>query len=111
MKRTNENVTGKQEYRFYKSSLPGIVWDPSGKKSLANFVNGTFTTSDLRAAQILLDKGYPQIPVDATEPPDILVRIPGKSLGEDEDVKLGATVGVNTDDGVRVPVVQEGPTV
>ena len=80
MKRNNPKVSEKQEFRFYKSNLPKIVWDPDNQKPLANFEGGSFTTADLRVAQILLDKGYPQIPIDATEPPDILVRIPGNSI-------------------------------
>jgi len=107
MKRNNPKVSGKQEFRFYKSSLPMIVWDVDKGKPLADFTGGSFKTSDLRVANILLEKGYPQIPVDATEPPDILVRIPGKSLKDGEDIIPGPA-GTNTDDGVRVPVVQEG---
>lgn len=111
MKRTNKSIDGKQEFRFYKSNLPKIVWDPKHNKVMADFEGGSFMTSELRVAKILLEKGYHQIPVDAVEPPDVLVRIPGKSLGENEDIKVGALAGSNQDNGARVPVVQEGPSV
>ena len=36
--------------RFYRATLPTIVWDPNENKALAKFVNGTFTTEDEDAA-------------------------------------------------------------
>jgi len=115
MKRNNPKVKGKQRYRFYKSNLPKIVWDPNRDRKLADFDGGSFTTDDIKVAQFLLKKGYPQIPVDATEPPNVLVRIPGKSLVTDmdegamTDIKVGPA-GFNQETGVRVPVIQKGPS-
>lgn len=113
MKRNNPKVNEKQEFRFYKSNLPKVVWNPNADKSMADFEGGTFTTSDKSVALILLEKGYPQIPIDATEPPEILVRIPGQSLqtneslGHPDNIKIGLG-GTNKDSGVLKPVVQEG---
>ena len=112
MKRNNKKVNKKQEFRFYKSNLAKVVWDPDNDKPLADFEGGTFTTSDKRIAMILFEKGYPQIPVDATEPPNVLVRIPGRSLqtneslGKIQDIKVGL-VGTNTDTSLA-PITQEG---
>ena len=112
MKRTNKVQEGGLQFRFYKSNLAKIVWHPTQDKVMANFVNGSFITSDKKVARILLDKGYPQIPVDAEEPPDVLVRIPGKSLDENENVKVGgispkiiSQKGVTNFNGVKVPTV------
>lgn len=87
-KRNSGNSDGKQKYRFFKSHLPAIVWNPNGKAKMADFSKGHFTTDDIEVAQLLLDKGYPQIPVDATEPPDIVMAIPGQSLEEGEMVPM-----------------------
>lgn len=112
MKRTNQPADGgKQKYRFYRSQLPSIVWDGQNNCVLADFSKGHFTTDNLEVAEILLDKGYVQIPLNATQPPAVLVRIPGRSLkntnenkGELDDVQTGAP---NLNEGVRVPVTQE----
>ena len=112
MKRTNKpDNAGKQQYRFYRSNLPAIVWDPDKDRPLADFSKGHFTTDDLNVAKTLLDKGYVQIPLDQNKPPKVLVRIPGKSLintnenvGALDDIKQGLP---NLDDEVRVPVTQE----
>jgi len=115
MKRNNPKVNEKQEFRFYKSNLAKVVWDPDNNRALADFEGGSFTTDDIRVAKILLDKGYPQIPVDATEPPDVLVYIPGDSINTEganpDDIKVGAHRGINEKKGVNVPVVQEGSTI
>lgn len=111
MKRTNQPAdSGKQEYRFYRSQLPTIVWDGPNDCVLADFSLGHFTTDNINIARKLLDSGYVQIPLDATEPPPVLVRIPGKSLkntnetkGKLDDVRKGQP---NQDSGVRVPITQ-----
>lgn len=71
------NVQGipKTAWRFYRSNLATIVWDNRGSdKALANFSDGFFTTEDKAVANILRQKGYPEIPLDAAAPPDILVQ-------------------------------------
>lgn len=111
MKRTNKPAPGgKQKYRFFRSHLPTVVWDGQNNCVLADFSQGHFTTDDIEVAKTLLDKGYVQIPLDATEPPPVLVRIPGKSLANTNETKgrlTDAQIGKpNLDDGVRVPVTQ-----
>lgn len=109
MKRTNKKVSGKQKYRFYKSGLPKVVWSKNENKPLAVFEGGTFTTDNINVARILLDKGYYQISPDAKEPPNVLVTIPGRSLGKNENIKVGAMSGP-ANAVPRIPVVQEGPS-
>lgn len=111
MKRTNTKKEGKQQFRFYRSHLPTIVWGGNGK--IADFSEGHFTTDDKPIALILLDKGYPQIPLDSTEPPAILVTIPGDSLRTNEslgkgldDVKIGPA-GINKTKAKKPVVIQE----
>lgn len=86
--RNSGNTKGKDRFRFYKSKLPAIVWDPNKGKKMADFTKGYFVTDDIKIAQILLDKGYPQIPVDAEAPPNVIVAIPGHSLSDGEKVPL-----------------------
>lgn len=112
MKRTNKKQEGKQKYRFYRSNLPTIVWGQENKK-IADFAEGHFTTNDKQIALTLLDKGYPQIPLDSTEPPSILVSIPGQSLRTNEslgkgldDVKIGPA-GINKAEAKKPVVIQE----
>lgn len=109
MKRTNKPTKkGKTLYRFYKSNLPAIVWSPFEDKPLADFSEGHFTTDDLKVAKFLLDNGYPQIPVDAKKPPNILVSIPGKSINTDErEGPLEDIRKENKEKGYRKPVIQE----
>ncbi|MDA3788081.1 MAG: hypothetical protein PF503_06265 [Desulfobacula sp.] len=89
MKRNSGKTKGKKIFRFYKSNLPAIVWDPKAGKPLADCSKGHFTTEDINVAGILLDKGYPQIPIDADSPPDIIVGPVGDSLKDGESVKAG----------------------
>ena len=91
--RNSGNTKGKERFRFYKSKLPAVVWNPVTGKKLADFNKGHFITDDIKVAQTLLDKGYPQIPVDAEAPPNITVAIPGHSLKDGEAVP---TQGENT---------------
>jgi len=86
--RNSGNTEGKKRFRFYKSKLPAVVWSRKTGKKMADFNQGHFTTDDIEIAQILLDKGYPQIPVDAVTPPDVVVQVPGHSLAEGETVPL-----------------------
>jgi len=91
MKRTTAPKV-KKEYRFYKSGLPAIVWDPEKNRAMADFTQegqkGSFTTDNKRVAKHLRAKGYPEISVDATEPPNILVLRPGQSLADGQNVPI-----------------------
>lgn len=58
--------------RFYRSNLPTIVWDPKHNRALCEFVDGQFYTEDPEVASILTDKGYPEVALDQTTPPDIM---------------------------------------
>lgn len=86
------STKAKKRWRFFKSGLPGIVWDPKKNKAMANFMisepKGTFITDDPKVAKILREKGYPEIPVNAKEPPAIAVIDPGRSLEEGENVPV-----------------------
>ena len=56
--------------RFYKANLPTVIWNKKTDKALAEFVNGEFITTDESIAQILVKEGYPEVELDAAEPPD-----------------------------------------
>ena len=49
---------------------------------------GTFITDDPKVAKILRGKGYPEIPINAKEPPAYDVITPGHSLAEGENVPI-----------------------
>lgn len=72
--------------RFYRANLPSVVWDAKKGKALAEFVKGEFITSDERTASILIEKGYPEVDMDALDPPDFEVQR-GKSL-DGVDIKV-----------------------
>lgn len=59
-------------YRFYRSNLATVVWNPKEGKALARFVNGQFYTKDVEVARKLTEMGYPQVSLDASTPPNIL---------------------------------------
>jgi hypothetical protein len=59
-------------FRFYRSNLATVVWNPEKDKPLATFVKGQFYTKDPVVAQKLTEMGYPQVSLDANTPPDIL---------------------------------------
>jgi len=59
------------KFRFYKGKLPAVVWDPEKGRPLAEFVDGQFFTNDTKVASILKRKGYIQVDLDATEPPEL----------------------------------------
>lgn len=80
-------ATQKEVFRFYRSNLPTVVWDPNADRALAEFISGQFFTEDENVALVLRDKGYPQIPLDATEPPDVFFE-KGKSLAVGEHAKI-----------------------
>ena len=62
----------KESFRFYRSNLASVVWNPKAGAPLAEFKRGEFITSEPWIAQKLIDLGYPRVPLDATIPPDIL---------------------------------------
>ena len=72
--------------RFYRANLPSVVWDAKKGKALAEFAKGEFITSDERTASILIEKGYPEVDMDALDPPDFEVQR-GKSL-DGVDIKI-----------------------
>lgn len=85
MKKTENN--SRKQWRFFRSQLETIVWDPVGDCVLADFSQGHFTTDDQRKAKYLREKGYPEIPLDATEPPpNVLVTKPTHAIDGDVPV-------------------------
>lgn len=59
-------------YRFYKAKLPTVVCNPDGSGTVvAEFVDAQFFTEDREIAKILARKGYPQIPLSASGPPEL----------------------------------------
>ena len=111
----------KKAWRFYKSNLSLIVWDVDSDAPLADFSAGHFTTTDPRVAKRLADFGYPEIPLDAEFPPDILVS--EKTFAIDGDVPLmRSTIDTEaimekkmqeavtqTEDKISIPKVKEKP--
>ena len=87
-------------YRFFKSHLPTIVWNPATDSVLADFTPGHFITYDPKVAKILRKNGYPEIAMDATEPPNIIVNQPTRVL------KKGASLPVITP-GMSEKLIQE----
>lgn len=71
-----------EEWRFFRSNLSTIVWDarPGKDRALADFSKGYFTTDDEYTVEILRKMGYPEIPLDMTEPPEIVVNQPAPTL-------------------------------
>ncbi len=81
-------------YRFYKSNLPAVIWDPKKNRSLVEFQKGVFETTDIKVAEKLLELGYPQVSPLAEEPPDVIVMLPGQSIDtsaqSQENIRPGA---------------------
>jgi hypothetical protein len=59
---------------------------------MADFSIGHFTTDDQRVAEYLLALGYPEIPLDATEPPNIIIQKPTHSFDGDVLVMTPGTM-------------------
>lgn len=76
-------------FRFFRSNLPTIVWDPDKNRAIVEFVEAQYYTEDEKIAQMLIDKGYPQIPLDLEEPPDVWFKR-GRSLADGENVPVMA---------------------
>ena len=68
--------------RFYKANLPAVIWDPKVNVALAEFINGEFTTMSNEVADILIRKGYPEVAIDAVDPPDFEVPRGDASRGD-----------------------------
>jgi len=80
-------------WRFYRSNLATIVWDPNLDKVLADFSTGTFITEDPKVAKKIRELGYPEIPLDATSPPpDIIIQQPAFAIDGDVPI-MGKAVG------------------
>lgn len=63
---------GDNQVRFWKGKLPTVVWDAKNDRELCNFAEGHYTTSDPRVIETLKGIGYIEIPLDATQPPEII---------------------------------------
>lgn len=78
-------------WRFYRSNLSTIVWDKDGDKKLADFSEGHFTTADIKVAAKLKQLGYPEIPLNATEPPaGIIINQPSTIIDGDVPIMSAA---------------------
>lgn len=73
--------------RFYRANLPTVIWNKDTDRALVEFVKGEFTTSNEKIANILISKGYPEVDLDAVDPPDFQVQ-KGKSIEKGENVKI-----------------------
>lgn len=58
--------------RFYRATLPTIVWNPEKDKPLAEFRDGQYYTEDEEIAKKLIAMGYPEVSLEATQPPEII---------------------------------------
>lgn len=84
-----ENKTKeKKAWRFYRSNLSTIVWDKDSETALANFSEGHFTTNNKKVAQVLKAKGYPQIGLNDTSPPNIIINQPVRVLKDGADIPM-----------------------
>jgi len=89
MAKTNE-ASKQKAWRFYRSNLSTIVWDPASGQPLADFSAGHFTTDNPKTARKLAALGYIEIPLDATEPPaGIIISQPTHAIDGDVPV-IGA---------------------
>jgi hypothetical protein len=71
-----------KERRFYKANLPAVIWDSKADASLVEFIKGEFITSNKEIADILIKKGYPEVAMDAIDPPDFEVPRGDASQGD-----------------------------
>lgn len=85
--------TEKRAWRFYRSNLSTIVWDPENDKPLADFTAGYFTTNDPKVAEVLINYGYYEIPLDSTEPPlDVIINKPTRQIEGDVPIIKSSAV-------------------
>ena len=93
MNELNANAMPKTAWRFYRSNLATVVWDNRGSdKALANFRDGYFVTEDKAVANILRAKGYPEIPLNADVPPDVIINQAAPTL-KTGDVPIIKSIG------------------
>lgn len=55
--------------KFYRGRLATIVWDPAAERSLAEFKDGQFETTDDEVAEKLLSLGYKEVGLKDLRPP------------------------------------------
>ena len=66
--------------KFYRGRLATIVWDPAAEKSLAEFKDGQFVTTDDKVAEKLLALGYKEVGLSDLKPP-VLPEEPIQDIG------------------------------
>jgi len=64
-----------EKVRFYRASLPKLVWDAEEQKTIARFDSGTIITDDPALIKKLRKIGYPEVDLDAKKPPPIKTEI------------------------------------
>ncbi|MGD9156796.1 MAG: hypothetical protein PVG39_00180 [Desulfobacteraceae bacterium] len=84
MAKTKQKASEPKAWRFYRSNLSTIVWNPKSEQPLADFTAGHFTTDDPKVARTLRELGYPEIPLDASEPPaNVIISQPTQAIDGD----------------------------
>lgn len=68
------------KWKFYRSNLPTIVWNASTNTVLADFKQGYFITSSASVANALIGMGYPEVEINSTNPPEVIVNQPPTEL-------------------------------
>jgi len=91
MSKTRTKASEPKARRFYRSNLSTIVWDKVNNQPLADFSAGHFTTDNPKTARKLIELGYPEIPLDAAEPPsNILIQQPATTIDGDVPIMNAA---------------------
>ena len=104
----NKIAKKQKKWRFYRSNLSTIVWDPQKDKPLADFSAGYFTTADPVVAEKLSNLGYYEIPLDSTEPPlDIIINKPATIIHGDVPVMKSAAMGEKIMEARMTAVTEE----
>ena len=92
---------------FYREKLPMIVWDPRNNSPLCDFSEGHLITDDEYTIGRLLEIGYPEIPLDATHPPEIIEPIQPAVTPDVKPVPAGLTekaaLALQTEKKTKVP--------
>lgn len=71
--------------KFYRGKLSTVVWNPSTGRPLATFVKGQFVTEDDAVADVLTSKGYHEVSLRISTPPEL----PEDPIqGTSQDVKV-----------------------
>lgn len=58
--------------RFYRANLATVVWDAERNCQMAEFIDGQFITTNKTIADKLCDLGYPEVELEAENPPDFM---------------------------------------